>query len=769
MSVLRAAALYSQQRVDVSTLRLFDAGVQGDFDCLAGQIMSGRDPLVIRGATINPAGIGGPPTALQLDLSDTALLHYGATSSGTIFYTAESEPVQILSTTNPLIVGSFTANTVNYVGLDLVRIPDDTTADQVAFLIPNLDQEVYRETDTGQILQYRIYISTTLFGSSPNVCPVAQVAVDDRGNVTSIEDCRPMSFRLGSGGDSPSASNSYVWPSSTLRLVEPNISSTSTSNNPFVSADKSIYSQKAWQDAVMSRIWEIGGGSNWYSPSTGANDVVTAIGAGGGFTYVSPTLTWTGITVGFTNSNANYNTITNGTADLSATGSVLYILLDRSDTSPSTALVPAVCQWNNLYLQGSGTPGIPYALAWNFNGTVYARGDGNPVPIVLGGVATVSSGGTGTTGIVEIYNDPTSLYTNSGTSSTSTPIVPVMSGAHSGQILALGLTRPASGTIMIGANTYDTGVSIGQSGFGTSLTLTGALNHHNSVSSGVTWFQTDNVIGGYSDVFRGKAGNSTTNALIEVVGQTPGAQIKLENDSSTLLSLVGNTTAYPAAGTGTGATNTGSQINTGTSGPLVLVGGGVSTSGPGVILNTEAALVSGKAVSIRNFNTEIASIDYQGYITSAGNLIPPPGVGMCNYASAAVSVTNSQSHLWVGSVSANPVTPIGGVTISTTAGATNGALTIPATQGTYIITIGGTALFSSAANYTYSIYNMTVGSASFTGTVTLSSTATVVLSGAYVFQPLGISNTFIISLVAGLAGPYTVTSDSLFLMAQRVA
>jgi len=64
---------------------------------------------------------------------------------------------------------------------------------------------------------------------------------------------------------------------------------------------------------------------------------------------------------------------------------------------------------------------------------------------------------------------------------------------------------------------------------------------------------------------------------------------------------------------------------------------------------------------------------------------------------------------------------------------------------------------------------MTVGSASFTGTVTLSSTAAVVLSGAYVFQPLGISNTFIISLVAGLAGPYTVTSDSLFLMAQRVA
>ena len=66
-------------------------------------------------------------------------------------------------------------------------------------------------------------------------------------------------FRLGSGGSSPNPQNTWGWPGG---------------RNETVSADAgdfSIHSFKGWMDAIMTRLFELGGGEYWYSNTADRN------------------------------------------------------------------------------------------------------------------------------------------------------------------------------------------------------------------------------------------------------------------------------------------------------------------------------------------------------------------------------------------------------------------------------------------------------------------------------------------------------------------
>lgn len=280
MSVLRQFNWLSQGRIDIPDLRSIESSIVADFDLLAGDILGGGGSYVVKGFTIDPTGVLNPADNLVLNVDGGIVVHRQASEAGSIFVVPSGRTSETLGPTNSRIVGSFTASSVNYVGLDLVRAADTTTSDLTRFLDADSLTEISRIVPKARTLDYKIVISTEGFGVATNILPIAIVTTDVNNNVTEIEDARPMLFGLSAGGDNPNADGSYSWPSRVNQFS----TTTSPSTNPFTAGDKLIESQKAWMDSVMTRLWELGGGEAWYS-ATSDRDIKLA--------YGSPTLGWT--------------------------------------------------------------------------------------------------------------------------------------------------------------------------------------------------------------------------------------------------------------------------------------------------------------------------------------------------------------------------------------------------------------------------------------------------------------------------------------------
>jgi hypothetical protein len=265
MSVLRNLNILSQMRLDVPHIRLLESGVAGDFDTVVGRMTSGGKPLVVKGFTI-AGSVGALASTLQLAVADSSAMNLNASESGSFLWIPTDRANEVLDgAVNEKVTGSFVSGSTNYVGIDFVRQPDETTTDLVKFKDPSGGDDASRQVPLGQTLDYRIVISAVPFSAQLNLVPLAKIAVDSAGAVTSITDARRLMFRLGSGGDIPAPLSSFGWPQG-------------RSEGAFSGGDKSLNNQKDWIDAVMSRIWEIGGGQNWYSPASDRNVVYTNYG-----------------------------------------------------------------------------------------------------------------------------------------------------------------------------------------------------------------------------------------------------------------------------------------------------------------------------------------------------------------------------------------------------------------------------------------------------------------------------------------------------------
>ena len=374
MSTLRTFNWLGQARVDSPHLRSVDAGVRGDFDLLAGKVLAGDEALVVKGFTLVTAGAtGAPADQLQIITAGSILLHPLSTASGTIFSVPADRAAETLNSSSARVSGSFVANTTNYIGVDVVRAADDATSDVVQFLQPTLDTEVAEEVPLAKTTDYVIYISTSDFSSTPGLCPIAIVVTDANNNVSTMTDARPFAYGLGSGGTSPDPEASYGWP--TGRGPQ-----TSTD---FTSADKAIGSQKAQSEALLTRVWEIGGGERWYSPTADRNVKMIRTGApfvstGDWFDWNASTdLFWTGLYFVFDNSTAYSNQVkdqsvsSEGLTDL-ADGECIYVDIDRTtNRSGLTALQPVKAELETL-----GTPTIPgsrFVIAWRIGSEIFAR------------------------------------------------------------------------------------------------------------------------------------------------------------------------------------------------------------------------------------------------------------------------------------------------------------------------------------------------------------------------------------------------------------
>lgn len=408
MAIKRVNNILGQQRLDVPDLRAIESAVANDFDTLAGQVMAGEESLIIRGFTIPVTStFGNPASSLQLNVTDGLVFHYNGTEAGTVLPVTVGRTLENLNVGNSRVSGAFTSSAINYVGIDFTRTADTTTADTTKFYDPNTQKETTRVVPKARTLDYKIYISVTPFSFTENICPVAQVQTDSNGNVVSITDARQMMFRLGSGGDAPSAISSYTWRDTNRRENPITYAPATYNDDPFSGGDKQILSLKEWMDAVSTVLWEAKSGEFWYSPTS--RDIMKVIYApgpgallgGDNFSWVLPNLSWVNLFVTFENASGGYyNTVTDGTLPLSD-GQCLYVDVNRTDTV--TPIVAAVAFLNDL--PSPAIPGSRIVLAYRIGTSIYVRDRSYEIGRAFSVATQVTTPGAtpgGTLGVVKL-------------------------------------------------------------------------------------------------------------------------------------------------------------------------------------------------------------------------------------------------------------------------------------------------------------------------------------------------------------------------------
>ncbi len=377
MATIRSKNWLGNQRADSPHLREVEAGVRGDLDLLAGQMLAGGRPLVVKGYTLAAYTLGNLPELLELVVDGGVSLHYGATASGTLFSVPAGRVAEPLAPTNPRVSGSFSAGAANYVGLDIRRAPDDSTKDFVTFLDEANNTESQRQVPLAETLDYVIVITTLPFSATPTLLPLLVVTTNGSGLTASVQDARNLLGRLGAGGDVPDYLYGYAWPQGRRESL----------TQPFVGGDRAIESMREWMEAMMTRVWEVAGGERWTSAVSDRNVKLTygttTFANGENFSWDGTDLLWQGLTYKLPNSTALTNAVADQTSPLSgltnlADGDCIYVDLDYGADHVGGSALGAL----RAPLKQLGAP-APYrsrtVLAWRAGSSIYTRDSAIPV------------------------------------------------------------------------------------------------------------------------------------------------------------------------------------------------------------------------------------------------------------------------------------------------------------------------------------------------------------------------------------------------------
>jgi hypothetical protein len=368
MAVRRSQNWLNQQRVDVPHLRSIESAVRNDFDELISSYVIGQSAsYIIRGWELNMVGaIGASASSLQMIVENSSLFHGKSTQSGTFFQVATGVPNQTInSTTNTAVQGSFTPSALNYIGIEFSRAVDNSTTAQVFLWNPTNKNEISKTVPLAETLNYKIVVTSSIWAA--NVLPIAIVETDSSNNVLSVEDRRPMLFRLGSGGpNTPNPFYVYPWDHDAEGRTE-NFWKSTSSISPFRGGDKQIETEKEWKDAVMSMILEMKGTTYWYSPNAGGSITklrgdlallqMTGTGKFSHAKLVPGQINWdSDIYLNYIGSRLSYKILANASSTdvILADGQVAYINLVRGQD-----VIP-----NLIFTQGSAVVNSVGAVSW---------------------------------------------------------------------------------------------------------------------------------------------------------------------------------------------------------------------------------------------------------------------------------------------------------------------------------------------------------------------------------------------------------------------
>ena len=368
MAVLQKIRIISNERLDAPDLLNIENFGDADWMAFMANFM-GSTPYVVQGFDVVLPYLPAVDTSVSVNIANGCLFHpTSANASGGFYVGASTEPTQSVT---------LTSGTTNYIEMDQtssVGAPDtrkvwDPAANN------GLGAEFSQILDSVTYLDVTIYINTV--GFSANRVPIAKVLVNSATPtplITEITDCRPMFFRLGTGGTTPDPTADYSWldlPTGYSRTDVPTGLTGGNTDNPFQGSDKNIKNFKNWMDAVMTKFKEINGTGYWFE--LGAYSLAHAMqdrnvhmldqGVLWNWNQSTSTLSWSG-TVTFQIPGCGFNnTIVAGSIVLSS-GEVAYVNIDRTSAA---VLTPAK------------NAAISLTIA---DGTfVFARRDGNDVTV----------------------------------------------------------------------------------------------------------------------------------------------------------------------------------------------------------------------------------------------------------------------------------------------------------------------------------------------------------------------------------------------------
>jgi hypothetical protein len=269
-------------------------------------------------------------------LSDVALLFPEATTQAAGFYVSSGQEADA--------VVSLSASATNYVEASLSTVLG--TPDIRAFWDQGANGGAGGEfTETiDTVINLTLNVTSNVSGFTPGLLPLYKVATNSSGVATALTDCRPMFFRLGTGGNTPNPANNYAWPnlpSPAQSRQENAVTSTlaTPTNAPFEGADKNLLTLKNWMDAMMSMVKEIKGTPYWYSPAGGGGGGSPLINAvqNGALAVVFGGV-WTALGVQATVTGATSTTVTVGPDNEFAAGPASFT--DGVNTFSYTSYAP---------------------------------------------------------------------------------------------------------------------------------------------------------------------------------------------------------------------------------------------------------------------------------------------------------------------------------------------------------------------------------------------------------------------------------------------
>ncbi len=471
MGVERQGNFLGGMRIDSPILRGMESAEAFDFDVLAGLMLAGGNPNILKGFNLSTTNlIGAPASSLVLNTAGGLIINYQFSESGSIFEVPLDRVAETLNASNPRVSGGFSANNINFISIDTRRTADPTTADTVPFIDDTTGKEVAKTVPLARTLDYKIIISTNDFATMPHVAPAVIVVTDANNNVLSLTDARSLMFRLATGGGNPQIHNTYNWPHGR---------SENKTGDVFAGGDKVIGSVKEWMDALMTSVWETKGGEFWYSPTSDRYNRLTrgpsVFANGEQFEWTGTHLHWKNLRFVFGNgAGAYYNDINDQTSNSTgltdlAEGECVYVDVDfTANRTGGTAL--SMLKAPMTALGAPITPGTRYVVAWRTNNIIFTR-DGQ---FAVGTTFTLATNSS--TGVVQLLTNP-----NGSWPSSSTPIVPIVNNnsATTGlyrNVIAAGVSRGdaesglSGGTLNVGSGLYDTSIIIG------STNITGSVS-----------------------------------------------------------------------------------------------------------------------------------------------------------------------------------------------------------------------------------------------------------------------------------------------------
>ena len=270
MSSLSRVNIVAQQRIDLQHLLATESYTAFDFRALVSSF-TGSNPYILSGFEV----IGRTGLAITINVQD-ALTFNPLDGNGSFYKGLPADDN---------IVIELSANQENlFVEAKFVNItqnPVDTALwDPLALTGDSVAGTEFSASINSQVIM-NLVISANSVGFTVGAIPILRASTDG-SNVTKMIDCRPMLYRLGSGGVSPNPANKFPWGSKRIESVS---SGTGVGddplNSPFMARDlsgalndKALRNFKEWADAIMTRFCELSGSSLWYASDVAPNQPI---------------------------------------------------------------------------------------------------------------------------------------------------------------------------------------------------------------------------------------------------------------------------------------------------------------------------------------------------------------------------------------------------------------------------------------------------------------------------------------------------------------